>query len=888
LSTKNVISKLRNRQTAKQIIYYTMRIILIIVLSIVTLQGYSQPGSGTPTRDDHIFPSAAAAKPFINFDARGFLINGKRTFITSASMEYARVPRALWKDRLLRIKRAGFNTIEMYTFWNYHEAKEGQFNFTGDRDLNAYLQLIKSMGMYAIVRVGPYVCGEWSLGGYPIWLKVKQGIRVREDNPEFLAAVDKFFDKLMPIVSQNQIHKGGSVIMVQLENEHRAGWGTVVNNNYFKHLQSKTLSLGMEVPYFFSGLHSGNDPASEHASLDDPERPNPWFAPEYWGVWFLNYGPQELDSTLYDRRTWKMLAHGANGYNLYMAHGGSNFEYNNDKDNAASYDYGAMIGQTGDLRPLYYSIKRANWFAKSFESILANSLDDPQNKPAVSDTNIKVTVRKSPAGSIAFLDNQDSVALKFKFDAPANTGLLSSAEVKLQPGEIMPVVQEYKLTPAVTLVWAPTRIYNIIPQGNTTTLLLSADAGTTANLYFFVKGITATTNQTKNFRIPRGPGLITFNANVLADRPTEHSFIAGGKRIRIIVTTDKLASRSWVTDVGKQTHLVIGPDYAADITAKNGKYSLVAERPWIGGTTSPTWIFKPSGAVVKINPKPSPAQHPQQLKLGEWQAQNATAQAEPGFDDSKWLTTKDPQQMGTDGDITSYAWYRTQIKVDQGGDYILKFNKAPESGALFLDGKRVDTAAFFQNENTLSLKAGVTHTIAVFTSHIGRNKLIFKVGVIDTLDRKGLSGPVVLQKDSNSALIPVTNWKMRGGPCPDGGDGCAIAIPQNTPNWKALPLKNLNVPHFYSNTLNLSAFNQSEPQWRVNTTSLGSGSVWVNGHNLGRYPEKIRINGMYIPKSWLKPGKNSIVIFEEKGILPNKVTIEAEEAAGRDTQTLQF
>ncbi|MFD2144698.1 beta-galactosidase [Mucilaginibacter antarcticus] len=120
------------------------------------------------------------------------------------------------------------------------------------------------------------------------------------------------------------------------------------------------------------------------------------------GVWFLNYGPQDLDSTLYDRRTWKMLAHGSNGYNLYMAHGGSNFNYDNDKDNAASYDYGAMVGQTGDLRPLYYSIKRANWFARSFESILANSLDVQENKLIVSDTNIKVFLRKGPAGSVAF------------------------------------------------------------------------------------------------------------------------------------------------------------------------------------------------------------------------------------------------------------------------------------------------------------------------------------------------------------------------------------------------------------------------------------------------------------------------------------------------------
>ncbi|MFD2144696.1 hypothetical protein [Mucilaginibacter antarcticus] len=358
----------------------------------------------------------------------------------------------------------------------------------------------------------------------------------------------------------------------------------------------------------------------------------------------------------------------------------------------------------------------------------------------------------------------------------------------------------------------------------------------------------ASTSQKQNFMIPRGSGLVTFSADVLADKPGEYSFTLGGRRIRIIVATDKLASRSWVADAGGQTHLIIGPDYAADLTAKSGKFSLTTERPWAGGSNRPTWIFKPTGATIKINPKPYSSKHPQQLKLGAWQLKDAAAPASVGYDESKWLQTKDPVQMGTDGDITAYAWYRTTVKVNEGGAYILRFKKAPERGALFFDGKRVDTAAFFQNENTISLKAGVPHTLAVFTSHIGRNKLIFKVGVIDTLDMKGLAGPVVLQKDSNSAPIPVTNWKMQGGPCDNGGDGCVIPLSTVTNSWQPMPAKILATPHFYRNTLNLPAFNSSNPQWRLNTTSLGSGSVWVNGHNLGRYPEKIRINGMYIPK----------------------------------------
>src|SRR5882757_8046820 len=183
-----------------------------------------QPAFDPPGSNDHIFSAAARAKPFIDFDAKGFLVGGKRTFLVSAGMEYARVPHELWEDRLLRLKRAGFNCIEIYTFWNFHEPREGQFDFTGNHDLDAFLKLIKQLNMYAIPRVGPYYCAEWDFGGYPIWLHFKNNMVVRGPNAEFEKYVDRFFDKLIPIVSNNQVNHGGSVVLVQLENEHSAAW----------------------------------------------------------------------------------------------------------------------------------------------------------------------------------------------------------------------------------------------------------------------------------------------------------------------------------------------------------------------------------------------------------------------------------------------------------------------------------------------------------------------------------------------------------------------------------------------------------------------------------------------------------------------------------------
>ena len=138
--------------------------------------------------DDNIFPPALTAKPFINFDGRGFLINGQRTFIVSGGLDYARMPRELWRDRLLRLQRAGFNTVQTDVCWNLHEPREGQWDFSGARDLAAFLQLVHEMGLYAVVRPGPYVGDAWDSGGLPVWLRFKPSVRMREPNATFEAA----------------------------------------------------------------------------------------------------------------------------------------------------------------------------------------------------------------------------------------------------------------------------------------------------------------------------------------------------------------------------------------------------------------------------------------------------------------------------------------------------------------------------------------------------------------------------------------------------------------------------------------------------------------------------------------------------------------------------
>jgi beta-galactosidase len=71
------------------------------------------------------------------------------------------------------------------------------------------------------------------------------------------------------------------------------------------------------------------------------------------------------------------------------------------------------------------------------------------------------------------------------------------------------------------------------------------------------------------------------------------------------------------------------------------------------------------------------------------------------------------------------------------------------------------------------------------------------------------------------------------------------------------------------------------PILRVTWTGLSRGFIWLNGHNLGRYPELSPIDSIYLPECWLKRGKNALEIFDEEGQSPDQVKIEVKPNESR-------
>ena len=156
----------------------------------------------------------------ITADQRSLILDGQRQLILSGAVHYPRSTPAMWPRILRESKRAGLNCIETYVFWEGHEPEEGCFNFTGRFDLGHFLDLCREEGLYAILRIGPYICAEWNFGGLPWWLVSKPGLVSRTYNAPFMAAMGRFVRVLLEQIGDRQYPRGGPIILAQMENEY--------------------------------------------------------------------------------------------------------------------------------------------------------------------------------------------------------------------------------------------------------------------------------------------------------------------------------------------------------------------------------------------------------------------------------------------------------------------------------------------------------------------------------------------------------------------------------------------------------------------------------------------------------------------------------------------
>lgn len=181
-------------------------------------------------------------------DKEGFYKDGRIYRILSGSLDYARIAQSDWNDRLLKARAMGLNTIATTVYWNFHETEEGIFDFTsGNKNLRLFLQLAKENNLNVILRIGPYAASDWDLGGLPAWLLAKPQMQLRSSNELFLHYVKNYFEALSFALKGTSYAEGGSVILIQIENE----YGSYGNDRtYIAQLFELAAACKMEMPLF--------------------------------------------------------------------------------------------------------------------------------------------------------------------------------------------------------------------------------------------------------------------------------------------------------------------------------------------------------------------------------------------------------------------------------------------------------------------------------------------------------------------------------------------------------------------------------------------------------------------------------------------------------------
>lgn len=337
--------------------------------------------------------AGADTPPAFSYNNDTFLLHGEPYTIIGGQMDPQRIPYQYWRDRLVKARAMGLNTIFSYIFWNNLEPQRG--NWTSDdpqNDIAEYFKIAQEEGLYVVLRPGPYICGEHEWGGFPAWLNEIPGMVVRTNNTPFLEETNRYVVNLATTsgFADLQVSRGGPILMVQVENEY-GSFGE--NHNYTASLRD-ILRESFEVPLYTNDggvdwtLEGGEVPGvlaeidggswalpARDLYITDPTELGPLldgeyytWAPDQWGSYNphnTTVGDDDDDSGIVDDIAYHLGNYSAS-ISFYMVHGGTNFGFQNGAmwQNrttvfTSSYDYGSPIDETGRTRALYFKMREA-------------------------------------------------------------------------------------------------------------------------------------------------------------------------------------------------------------------------------------------------------------------------------------------------------------------------------------------------------------------------------------------------------------------------------------------------------------------------------------------------------------------------------------------------
>lgn len=795
----------------------------------------------------------------------GLFINGQPCYLLSGVIHYFRWPKAEWRDLLQKAKAGGLNTIDTVIPWNLHEPRPGEFNFDDYADLPAYLDLIHELGLYAIVRPGPYICAEWENGGFPAWLTA-QDVKLRVDDPIVLTALKRWFDRLLPIFESRQIDAGGPIVLCQIENEYWAS-GAFGHDAHQQTLAQLQRDGGIRVPMYtcmgaidgFPEFRNGwNGLAVKLQQTRSAWPDNPMIVSELWSGWFDNWGSSAHNGktpAALDRALHELTSVGCAGISHWMWAGGTNFGSWGGRTlggdlihMTTSYDYDAPIDEYSQPTEKFYVARRHHLFLSTFGNTVSRLLADA--KPGGPTVIVPPPVKGRAAGgeepyrtvkngdfSATFLQNTTSdrstlqvfntdpnVHLAVEIDAHSIKPLFFNLPLPPRPeGEGLGVRVNYHTSRLLGL-WSNTLVcYGF--EGEVGSMQLHADSDWDVIDWGNARGSVDGHTLTVKYWI--------------TDRPT----IIRTNHLTLVFITQSRAERWWPRNDGS---FLGGPDLVLDDRA----ISKTGVRP--------TYRIQESEARIETIFHASPIMHhPPSIQL-DWEMLDV---AELRAD---WLNPKseigNPKSLDELGADLGYGWYATRFNLDRAVDTTLSVPWINDRGHVFIGGQRlgyvgvdVDGARWTL---PLKLEAG-SHEVRVLADNLGRFDYGAGVG-----EHKGLLDTLYLggqQIDLNGG------WSALWQEAQFAGEALANAKPQYLhADARDVDLSNFAFQGAHVWLLREIEVAANETVILKITGDRNPGAVYVNGTAIRRFS---RHHGGGLMKhditAHVRPGTNVIAIHIE-------------------------
>ncbi|KAJ9703598.1 hypothetical protein PVL29_005077 [Vitis rotundifolia] len=277
------------------------------------------------------------------------------------------------------------------------------------------------------------------------------------------------------------------------------------------------------------------------------------------------------------------------------------------------------------------------------------------------------------------------------------------------------------------------------------------------------------------------------------------------------------------------------------------------------------------------------------------------------LDDSSTFTTFGLlEQINVTRDASDYLWYITRIDIGSSESFLrggelptLILQTTGHAVHVFINGQLTGSAfgtreyRRFTHTEKVNLHAG-TNTIALLSVAVG----LPNVGGHFETWNTGILGPVALHGlDQGKWDLSWQRWTYKVGL---KGEAMNLVSPNgiSSVDWIQGSLAAQRQQPLTWHKTYFNAPEGDEPL-ALDMEGMGKGQVWINGQSIGRYwtayangncqgcsysgtyrPPKCQLGcgqptqrWYHVPRSWLKPTQNLLVVFEELGGDPSRISL---------------